>query len=432
MKKTLLTYLLIFMVGGITVTYATEDVHKLIHQLRSGDIDEKEHAAQALAEMGPAAEPAISALQTTLNDDLPYVRIRSAEALAKIGMPALPALIHAMKNVNGEVRSIAAKGLGQWGQNDEAAITALTNALHDRELQVRGAAALALGELGTSAESAIPALREAAKDADASVAAKAEEALTRVSAVTIGKKEVTPPPVATWTTPPPETPMVKPALPTKKTPAVHPKVAKKPKAVPPPPPPPPPTPEALMQQLQSPDIFARADAEAAIVRRSSETTPLVIQALESASTTQTELYIDLLTKIGSDDSKKALESYQKRQGDKKMRALLRDLRQEGKPSEDAANALVALGAPAVLPVSQVLSDPKVSSRQAASKVLNRLGTLSAPATNALITALDDPDSVVRIQSAVALSSINSPEAQKALRYFPIKDKIHRLLAIFHH
>ncbi len=431
MKKAAFAFFLISSLGWVWSASATEDIHKLISKLQTGDFDEKERAAQTLGDMGPSAEPAIGALQKTLNDELPYVRVRSAEALAKIGTPALPALIKAMKNVNVEVRAIAAKALGKWGQNDEAAISALTDALHDRELQVRGAAALSLGELGSSAESAIPALREAAKDADSSVAANATEALSRVTGVTIGKKEETPPPRANLVTatPPAEKPAASSPPPKKKSPPVRPKTVKRAKAAPPPPPPP--TPEELIQRLQSTDIFVRADAETAIVRRSSETTPLLIQNLQTADTSQVDVLAGLLEKIGTDEAKKALDAYHKRQGDKILIGLLRDLRQGGKASDEASLALVKMGAPAVAPVSQVLSDPQVTSRRAAAKVLNRLGALSAPAANALVIALEDADQEVRAESAEALAKINSAETQKALRFFPIKEKFRRLLSIFH-
>jgi HEAT repeat protein len=407
-------------------------VKDLIRELNSSDIDKKEHAAQALGEMGPAAKPAIQALLDALNDELPYVRMQCAQALAKIGTPALPALIKAMKNVNAEVRSTAAAALGKWGANDEAAVSALTDALHDRELQVRGAAALALGALGVSAQSAIPALEAATKDADSSVAAKAVEALSRVNAVTIGKhEEPATVPVVTQTLParPTPKPMKRPTPPKKKPMLVHPKVVKK---VKPPPPPPVPTPEELMVQLQNGGIPISTATEQAIILRSTESTPLLIQALQGASTTTAELSAGVLEKIATEEAKKALDVYRKRQQVKKMIGLIRDLRQEGKASDDAAAALTSWGAPAVVPVSQVLSDPKPTSRRAAAKVLNQLGGASAPATTALITALDDADSDVRAQSADALKKINSTEATKALRFFSIKDKYLRLLSIFKH
>ena len=56
--------------------------------------------------------------------------------------------------------------------------------------------------------------------------------------------------------------------------------------------------------------------------------------------------------------RKALEAYQRRLADKKMASLLKDLRQEGKVSSDAAQELVKIGAPIVQPVAQVLSDPR--------------------------------------------------------------------------
>jgi HEAT repeat protein len=405
-------------------------VKDLIQQLQSGDIDEKERAAKELGDMGADAAPAIGALQQTLNDELPYVRIRSAEALTKIGPAALPALMAAMKNANAEVRSIIATGIGNAGEHSEAAVSTLAKALHDRELQVRGAAVLALVNLAPSTPSALAALEEATHDADALVAAKARDALLHVNAVTIGKHEAAPHvAVSTQTAkivkPQAARPVVHPATPKKKAATVPRKVVKKKAA-----PPPPPTPEELLNLLQSSTETVKANAEQALVQRSSETTPLLIQSLQGGNTTLAELSAGVLEKLATDDAKKAVDAYRKRQSDKNVASLLKDLRQEGKASDDAQSALVKIGASVVGPVSQVLLDPRPAPRRAAAKTLNQLGPLSAPAAPQLINALDDSDSEVRAESAEALRKINTPEAQKALRFFPIKDRIERWLAIF--
>ena len=394
-------------------------VKDLIHQLQSGDSDEEERAAKALGNFGLAAQPAMGALQKALNDEFPFVRLHSIEALANIGSPALPALIAAMKNVNVEVRAHAATALGSLGENNEAAIASLTKALHVKELQVRGAAALALANLAKSSPSALAALREATHDADFVVAAKAKEALTHVNAVAIRKHEE----AARFATSTP--PAVRFAPPKKKFIPLHPKMAQNIKA-----PPPPPTPEELLVLLQSSTESVRATAEQALVQRSSETTPALIQTLQGGNTALAELSANVLQKIVSDDAKKAVDAYRKRQSDKTFASLLKELRQEGKASDDAQAALVKLGAPAVSPLSQALSDPRPAVRRAAAKTLNQLGALSLSAAPQLINALDDADSAVRAESAEALRKINTPEAEKALRFFPIKDQIRRWIAIF--
>ena len=158
-----------------------------------------------------------------------------------------------------------------------------------------------------------------------------------------------------------------------------------------------------MMQLQSPDVAVSTTAAQAIILRSSETTPVLIQTLQDASTTLVALSVDLLTKIGTDEAKKAVEAYQKRLVDKKMASLMKDLR-----------------------------DPKVLTRQVAAKTLNQMGKDAAPVASSLIVALDDKDPDVRQHSAEALGKIGTPEAQKALRFFPIKDKIRRLMGVFLH
>jgi HEAT repeat protein len=428
--KTLRILLLLFCIHPRLFAEAQPSIKDLIHQLNSGDIDEKERAAKALGDLGPAAKPAIGALQNALNDELPYVRIHSAEALAKIGPAALPALIAAMKNVNAEVRSSAATGIGNSGENSDAAVSTLAKALHDKELQVRGAAALALVNLASSTPSALAALQEATHDADALVAAKAKEALTHVNAVTIGKREEAPH-VAVSTQPAkvviprvvrPATTKVHPAAPKKKPAPVVLKIVKKRKA--------PPTPAELLVQLQSSTDSVKASAEQALVQRSTETTPLLIQSLQGGDTTLAELSAVVLQKIATADAKNAVDAYRKRQSAKTLASLLKNLRQEGPASDEAQSELVKLGAPAVSPVSQVLSDPRPTSRRAAAKTLNQLGALAAPATPQLINALDDSDAGVRAESAEALRKIHTPEAEKALRFFPIKDTIRGWMAIF--
>src|SRR5438309_6644168 len=88
--------LLLTCVFPLLFAEAQPSVKDLIHQLQSGDSDEKERSAKALGDMGPAAKPAIGALQKALNDEFPFVRLHSIDTLANIGSPALPALTAAM------------------------------------------------------------------------------------------------------------------------------------------------------------------------------------------------------------------------------------------------------------------------------------------------------------------------------------------------
>ena len=92
--------------------------------------------------------------------------------------------------------------------------------------------------------------------------------------------------------------------------------------------------------------------------------------------------------------------------------------------------MVKIRSPIVNPVAQILTDPHPSSRRAAAQVLNQLGTAASGAAPALIDALNDKDPEVRQQSAEALAKIGTPEARKSLRFFPIRDKIRRLISRF--
>ncbi len=559
MTKTLLAICLIPCLCSVAPADTKHDVSDLIHRLQTGDTDEKERAAEALGALGSEAAGAVNALRQALNDDLPYVRIRSAEALAKIGPAAIPAFIDALKNENTEVRATAANALGRYGDQAAAAIPSLVDALKDSDLpvrqgaaraleqlgqpaaqalvgnlenshgslkiltlqvlanihgtdataippllkvledtdhqvrlagvkalvhqgsehvpelleglksdnamvraqvadvladvgrhgasavpaltellkdptpQVRGSAARALGKMGSDAASAVPALRVAAKDTDTTVATKAAEALTNISDVFGNEIPTETAPRAQAKTASPQPPKSLAALPTvhqsppKKKPAPPRKVVtKKTKVLPPP------TPAELLILAQSTDTVVRTNAEQTIIQRSSETIPVLIPALQGTSTTLAEISTDLLTKIGTGEAKKAVDAYRKRLLDKRTASLLKDLRQEGKASADATQELVKIGAPIVKPVAQILADPRPSARRAAATVLNQLGTAASVASSSLIDALDDKDPGVRQQSAEALAKIGTPDAKKALRFFPIKDKIRRVLGYFNH
>lgn len=134
-------------------------VQKLIQKLRPGnDVDQREHAAEALGYLGPQAKEAIPALRASLNDDFPYIRTRCAEALAKMGPDAVPTFITALSNANADVRSVAAGSLGTLGEDAASAAPALVKALGDSDSTVRNRAATALERLGASSVEPVAAL----------------------------------------------------------------------------------------------------------------------------------------------------------------------------------------------------------------------------------------------------------------------------------
>jgi HEAT repeat protein len=146
----------------ISVSIQAADVGELTQKLKDKDSDNRRAAAQALAEMGAEAKPAVGALTTALKDSDLFVRRFAAQALGEIGaeardaVPGLSALLKDTKEKK-EVQEAAALALGKIGP---AGLGALMAAIkdHDKDMSVRRNAVLGLSKMGTEAKSAIPTL----------------------------------------------------------------------------------------------------------------------------------------------------------------------------------------------------------------------------------------------------------------------------------
>jgi hypothetical protein len=88
------------------------------------------------------------------------VRETATDALARIGPAAVPALIHALRDPNPDVRNHAAQAIARMGPPAKAAVPELIIALQDSDWNVRRSAARALGQIGEGAQAAVPALIE--------------------------------------------------------------------------------------------------------------------------------------------------------------------------------------------------------------------------------------------------------------------------------
>lgn len=88
----------------------------------------------------------------------------AAGSLAQIGPAAIPALKEALADDKPQVRRQAARALGKMGPDAEAAVSDLTKALNDADPTVREAAAQALGKIGPAAAPAIPDLIKALEE----------------------------------------------------------------------------------------------------------------------------------------------------------------------------------------------------------------------------------------------------------------------------
>ncbi|HEU4564108.1 MAG TPA: HEAT repeat domain-containing protein [Gemmatimonadaceae bacterium] len=96
-------------------SYEGRPLGSWIAQLRDPVPQARVRAAYVMAELGPAAAPAVPALRAALADENPVMRYAAAWALSEIGPAALPAVpdleARADDDSIGDVRWIAAKAL---------------------------------------------------------------------------------------------------------------------------------------------------------------------------------------------------------------------------------------------------------------------------------------------------------------------------------
>jgi HEAT repeat protein len=131
----------------------------LLKQLRTGDAAARQDAAEALGDLGPAAEEAVPALAALLGGD-PLVVRPAARALARIGPRGVAALLEAAPSSDSHRDALA----GALASAGPAALPQLTRALRGPDRGVRTIAARALGRMGPRAERAAPDLLWALKD----------------------------------------------------------------------------------------------------------------------------------------------------------------------------------------------------------------------------------------------------------------------------
>lgn len=131
-------------------------------------------AIRPLSCFGSAAQPAVPHLIPLLQHADADVRWNAARTLGKIrAVEALGPLLAALQDEHPAVREHAAEALGDLGPPAKDAIPALITALADEHPRVRRDAARSLGQLGPAARSALGALKELAQDPDPEVRAAA-------------------------------------------------------------------------------------------------------------------------------------------------------------------------------------------------------------------------------------------------------------------
>ncbi len=170
----------------------------LVH---SPSLDEREHAKQAVREIGTDALPFLEELVENAHDssftvkvgkwwhrqDSPVDEIRRKvflgyKALGEIAKPSVPFLLEELKDNEPPVRSTAAGALGWIGPSANDAVPSLVALSHDNIGYVRRSAVIALGSIcvGSNNNTVVGVLTLALNDEDSDVQKWARRALDKV------------------------------------------------------------------------------------------------------------------------------------------------------------------------------------------------------------------------------------------------------------
>jgi HEAT repeat protein len=173
----------------------SQNIDRLIQQLKTGDSQARSAAAYALGRLlndsdklvqGSTAaallqtgESVTPSLIPLLKDPDKFVRVSAAAALSilQTGESVTPSLIPLLKDSDKFVRVSAAAALSRIG---ESAIPSLIPLLKDSDADVRSNVVFALGQMGVASKSAVPSLIPLLKDSDADVRSNAVDALGEI------------------------------------------------------------------------------------------------------------------------------------------------------------------------------------------------------------------------------------------------------------
>jgi HEAT repeat protein len=151
------------------------DVAGLAATLTTGVAQQRYAAADALADLGPAAQPATESLVAALQSDDAELRWRAARALGLIGgAQAVAPLVQRASDPAPVVRAQVIFALGRLHPDgDEGAIAAVVAHLTDPEAPVRRAAVRALAMMKPDRTKMIPMIAKLLEDSDPQVAMRA-------------------------------------------------------------------------------------------------------------------------------------------------------------------------------------------------------------------------------------------------------------------
>ncbi len=140
-------------------------------------------AADALAEIGPAAKAAVPDLMACLKSDTRYVVTSSAKALGKIGpdaAAAVPGLTAQLEDSDYYTRVCIAHALWRINRSDKSLPVLQDTLKNSRDFMAVSEAAEAIGEMGPQATGSAPLLVPLLKDSDSFVRDAAAKALKQI------------------------------------------------------------------------------------------------------------------------------------------------------------------------------------------------------------------------------------------------------------
>ena len=154
--------------GKYLATIGSPAVRPLIGALKNSPQQGQAAAAESLAQIGVAAQPAVVALQPLLAHDQVAVATAASRALGQIGPAALPALLQELTRNHPQSRLLAIEAIAAMGPQGAAAVAALRQRLNHPDQQTRRLSIKALGAIGPAARAAVPELVKllAANNAD--------------------------------------------------------------------------------------------------------------------------------------------------------------------------------------------------------------------------------------------------------------------------
>ncbi|MFL5245691.1 MAG: HEAT repeat domain-containing protein [Gemmataceae bacterium] len=162
------------------VDKATADLRSL---LKNDDKATRRAAARAFAELGPGAAAAVTDFVEATKDPDPQTRLAVINALGKIGQAAKqakPAVVAALGDDHEEVCQAAGRVLEALGPPTKEDVTALKAALSSPKPAIRLFAATSLNNLGADAILAVTELAKSTHDKDKNVRLNALAALEKI------------------------------------------------------------------------------------------------------------------------------------------------------------------------------------------------------------------------------------------------------------